>query len=208
MNWRLAVSSGCPGEPTTSFTKGGAPPTGLAVPAGFGCSTCSWGLVARSGANTGILLRPQESRGADARAHGLASSASFSRWPSIGRSLGVERSSASLLVGLAAGVACVFATRDANIAAPSPARCMKRKNSPVGRIAESGRAGKELLVRQPEIEGHHSRFILQVGRSLTGGKADGVVEGFIISTMGHRWRFPPSRGPSLIEVEFAVGRPS
>ncbi len=70
--------------------------------------------------------------------------------------------------------------------------------APTGSFAVSFRTEPDGMVRMA-LEGESK---------LTGGKADGVVEGFILSTMGHKWRFPPSRGPSLIEVEFAVGRPS
>jgi hypothetical protein len=51
------------------------------------------------------------------------------------------------------------------------------------------------------------RMVLEGENRITGGKPAGVVEGFVASTMGHKWRFPASGGPSLIEVEFVVGKP-
>ena len=51
------------------------------------------------------------------------------------------------------------------------------------------------------------RMVLEGENHLVGGKPGGVADGFAGSTMGRKWRFPASEGPSLIEVEFAVGQP-
>jgi hypothetical protein len=51
------------------------------------------------------------------------------------------------------------------------------------------------------------RMVLEGESRLTGGQPTVLVEKFIGSTMGHKWRFPASGGPSFIEVEFVVGQP-
>jgi hypothetical protein len=67
--------------------------------------------------------------------------------------------------------------------------------SPRGTFAASFRTEPDGMIR----------WLGEGESQLTGPGAKGVVEKFTVGTMGHKWRFPQSSGPSLIEAEFTIG---
>lgn len=50
------------------------------------------------------------------------------------------------------------------------------------------------------------RMLLDGPAEIRDGDSERLVDGFVTSTMEHKWKFPPSNAESLIEVRFAIGR--